>query len=215
MKSWIKKYWFYIALFFSIGAFLFFRKFLDDNSQALLVLVTAIYVIATIKICNANIESAEVTRSQVKASIDQYEELKRLNAMPYLMCEQISSSISFQELRLCLSNEIAGIPYAVQIKISNIGNGTAKDIHYTWTNFVESYDRGPFPVKAMVSKDEKCFDVIFLCPREAFDNAFASFDLEYKDLLENSYRQKIQFRFDKKGQGLVLQRIDIMSPQLS
>lgn len=215
MLSWIKKYWVYIAIAVSIGVFLLFKKSLNENSQSLMVLITAIYVIATINISNANIESAKATRLQVKASIDQYEELKRLNAMPYLMCEQIKSGLIYQELGLILSDEIDGISYAVPINISNIGNGTAKDIHYIWTNFVGSYDRGSFPAKAMISKDEKCFDITFIFPRKAFDNTVASIDLKYKDLLENSYQQKIQFIFVKKEHGLTLQKIDITSPELS
>ena len=215
MMSWFKKYWVYLTIFISIGAFLLFKNFLNDNGQALMVLITAIYVIATINISNANIESAKATRSHVKTSIDQYEELKRLNAMPYLMCEQIKTGLSYQELQLLLSDETNGISNAVPIKISNIGNGTAKDIHYTWTNFVGSYDRGSFPAKAMMSKDEKCFDITFICPRKAFDNTVASINLKYKDLLENSYQQKIQFIFDEKEHRLTLQKIDITSPELS
>ena len=43
---WIKKNWFFIALVVSIGTFWLFKRFLSDNSDALMILITTIYVIA-------------------------------------------------------------------------------------------------------------------------------------------------------------------------
>ena len=80
--SWFKKYWVYFAIGMSIGTFLLFKRFLNDNGQALMVLITAIYVIATINISNANIKSSEATREQITESKRQFEETKRLEYMP-------------------------------------------------------------------------------------------------------------------------------------
>ena len=52
-----------------------------------MVLITAIYVIATINISNANIRSAEATREQVIESRQQFAESKHLQTMPFLQLE--------------------------------------------------------------------------------------------------------------------------------
>lgn len=52
-------------------------KFLDGHSGSLTFLITAVYVIATIFICRANIKSAMATREQVVESRRQYEEEHR------------------------------------------------------------------------------------------------------------------------------------------
>jgi len=94
MKSWFKKYWVYISFAISILVFGLFSDFLNDNSQGLMVLITSIYVIATINISNANIKSAEATREQITESKRQFEESKRLQVMPYLQLSFIDSDVS-------------------------------------------------------------------------------------------------------------------------
>ena len=72
-------------------------NFLNVNNGALMVIITAVYVVATIQICRANIKSAKASNAQVaaakeqtdavKAQLDEskreYEETKRLQMMPY------------------------------------------------------------------------------------------------------------------------------------
>lgn len=57
-----------------------FIRFLDCHEGSLMVVITAIYVLATILICRANIKSAAATREQVKEMKRQYEEEHR----PYI-----------------------------------------------------------------------------------------------------------------------------------
>ena len=73
-------------------------NFLNVNNGALMVIITAVYVVATIQICRANIKSAKASNAQVaaakeqtdavKAQLDEskreYEETKRLEHMPYM-----------------------------------------------------------------------------------------------------------------------------------
>lgn len=48
-----------------------------------MVLITFIYVVATIEICRANIKSAEATKEQLEESKHQFAENERLQMMPY------------------------------------------------------------------------------------------------------------------------------------
>lgn len=57
-----------------------FIAFLDNHNGSLMVLVTAVYVIATIFICRANIKSARATKDQLAETKRQYEEEHR----PYI-----------------------------------------------------------------------------------------------------------------------------------
>nr|WP_325204470.1 hypothetical protein [uncultured Oscillibacter sp.] len=57
-----------------------FINFLDTHSGSLTFIITAVYVVATIFICKANIKSAEATREQVAEARRQFEEEHR----PYI-----------------------------------------------------------------------------------------------------------------------------------
>ena len=74
--------------------------YLNENSNALMVIITFVYVLATIAICAANIISANATRNQIAVSQmqiaeekKQYEESKHLQIMPFF---QVSFSDKLQ-----------------------------------------------------------------------------------------------------------------------
>ena len=70
-------------------------NFLDKHSGALTFLITAVYVIATILICRANIRAANATREQVEESKRQFEETQRLQIMPFLQIEIRNTSSNY------------------------------------------------------------------------------------------------------------------------
>ena len=90
LKKWIYRYWVYcviVALCFL--AITRYENYLKEHNEALMVLITAVYLFATIKISSANIESANAAREQMavtQAQIDeekkQYEETKHLQVLP-------------------------------------------------------------------------------------------------------------------------------------
>ena len=67
---------------------------LNKNSGAMTFLITVVYVVATIAICQANIKSAKATREQLEVSKTQFEETKRLEFLPYLQFQQILHKMS-------------------------------------------------------------------------------------------------------------------------
>lgn len=60
-------------------------SFLDEHNGSLMVLITVVYVIATIFICWANIKSAKMTKQQLEESKRQYQEEHR----PYVSYQLI------------------------------------------------------------------------------------------------------------------------------
>lgn len=82
---------------------------LDEHSGSLTVLITAVYVLATILICRANIKAANETQRQVDEMHRQFRESNR----PYITCEYILKSRQFCGIRIC-----------------NHGNMVAKDLTF-------------------------------------------------------------------------------------
>lgn len=91
----------------------------------LMVVITAIYVVATIYISRANIKSADATREQLVESKRQYEDKKRLEIMPYIQFEQTKDNAN-HELNLVLDSgdKLTG-NYIFLICMKYIVNGTA------------------------------------------------------------------------------------------
>ena len=175
----------------------------------LMVGITAFYVIATIIISCANIKSANATREQLTESKRQYEDKKRLEIMPYIQFEQTKYAAD-HELNLVIdSGENLTGKYILLIRMKNIGNGTAKDIAYTyqWDNCEKSYDRGAFPIQALSSGESQTIKVEFAHTTEEKDNREACFLIRYRDLLDNDYTQTCRFRF-KQNNSATLKLIE-------
>lgn len=72
-----------------------------------MVLITFIYVVATIEICRANIKSAEATKEQLEESKHQFAENERLQMMPYfeiIVHDDIRDFVECIELTISNSN---------------------------------------------------------------------------------------------------------------
>ena len=207
MKLWIKKNWFYIALVISIGAFLLFKEFLNNYSQALLVLITTIYVIATINISNANVKSAEATREQIIESKRQFDETLRLQVIPIFQisidtdAEIPYSEICKDELFFTLFSQekemLCKVSYFT-LSIENVGVGTAKDIRYIWHYIDSEKKENCFPQKALFQKDRAIYIIntgIEDSNAKTGSTLNTDLDIEYRDLLERKYTQKVHLSF--------------------
>ena len=167
--------------------------------------ITAIYVIATIFICGANIKAANATRDQIAESQRQFNENRRLDIMPYLQFETTNQPGVDAKLALILSeNDYNAGEYLLNLRVKNIGRGTAKDIEYIWTNFTNTYSKQPFKIKALQDGDERFLQMSFARPRVLDNVTKANIELYYKDLLENTYSQIIEFEFEIKNSSVWL-----------
>lgn len=162
----------------------------------LMVIITAIYVIATIAICWANVGAAKATREQLVESRRQYEDKKRLEIMPYIQFEKSNEAFNYK-LNLVLNSggELTG-HYILNARMKNIGNGTAKGITYIyqWDNYKHSYDKGAFPVQALSSGESQTIQIDFSYTPNKVDTEVC-FLLHYEDLLENAYSQELKVKF--------------------
>lgn len=159
--------------------------------------ITAAYVIATIFICIFNGKSAKATREQVAESKRQYEDKKRLEIMPYIQFERTKVTAEYEMNLILDSGDGLTGTYVLLTCMKNIGNGTAKDIAYTyeWDNFTKKHDKGAFPIQALSSGDSQRIKIDFTHTIADIKERKACFYLRYRDLLENEYTQKVYFKF--------------------
>ncbi len=167
--------------------------------------ITAIYVIATIFICRANIKAANATRDQIAESQRQFNENRRLDVMPYLQFESTNQpGVDYMLMKSLSENDCTGGEYSLRLRVKNIGRGTAKDIEHIWTSFTNTYSQQQFVIKALQNGDARFLQISFVLPKVLKENSVAILELHFKDLLENEYIQRIEFEFEMKNTSVSL-----------
>lgn len=171
----------------------------------LMVAITAVYVVATIFICWANIKAANATREQVIESRRQFDEMRRLEVLPYLQFDSYDG-MTDKTLRLALaSNDLDGGTYIKKLVIKNVGFGTANNITGVWNWFTGGSDKNVFPASALRSGETEKLKFEFALPKKKYERTSASMILEFEDLLGSRYSQTIEFNFEDTQRGLQLQ----------
>lgn len=209
MKDKIKYYLLLLAFLFIMALILwFFHDWIEQYSNSLMVLITFIYVVATIEICRANIKSAEATKEQLEESKHQFAENERLQMMPYfeiIVHDDIRDFVECIELTISNSNAENSTVVDRRISIKNIGLGVAKDFTYTWCNLDGCYPRNDLAFTAFAPGEEKNIYFDFYAEhKEDFSEyeAQVSMIFYYSDLLENKYSVVLNlvFRIAKDGE---------------
>lgn len=176
MKDKIKYYLLLLAFLFIMALILwFFHDWIEQYSNSLMVLITFIYVVATIEICRANIKSAEATKEQLEESKHQFAENERLQMMPYfeiIVHDDIRDFVECIELTISNSNAENSTVIDRRISIKNIGLGVAKDFTYTWCNLDGCYLRNDLGFTALVWTS--------LCEKRILTPSFGRWDLPPK-----------------------------------
>lgn len=209
MKDKIKYYLLLLAFLFIMALILwFFHDWIEQYSNSLMVLITFIYVVATIEICRANIKSAEATKEQLEESKRQFAENERLQMMPYfeiIVHDDIRDFVECIELAISYRKAENSTVIDRRISIKNIGLGVAKDFTYTWCNLDGCYPRNDLGFTAFAPGEEKSIYFDFYAEhKEDFSEyeAQVSMIFCYSDLLENKYSVVLNlvFRIAKDGE---------------
>ena len=136
------------------------------NTDWPMVIITFIYVVATIMICKANIRAAQASKDQLAEMKREHEESIRLQVIPFLQIEETMERAYSYRIDLPLADEenSDGDMYNV-VRIKNLGNGAATNITYTWIskhNNISIHEA--FPINAIKADGEYriqlCFDRI-------------------------------------------------------
>lgn len=161
------------------------------DTEWLMVVITAVYAIATIFITISNIVSADASRKQVKESRIQFDEMRRLSSLPFLQIElngKKDCPIEYT-LELPIGNNTPGDLFSQIGVLRNIGNGTAMNIVYSWDcKETETSNIDSFFVNAI--RYGESYKIELLTTKAKNDNKVkGKLTFDYQDLIGNEYEQ--------------------------
>lgn len=188
-----------------------------------MVIITFVYVVATIAICIANIKSANASKAQLEESKRQFEEQKkqfeksmcfsadieRCKIMPYLMLsvdEDAEKDNKYKRFDLSFRNN---------------GDGSAKDFIYSYEEkechlvLYSEFDykaviSAPMSTRYIRKEQSTQFSICIITDKESNLCFKIPFKVHYKDVLDNEYEQSFEFYYGLNSIG----RVDTYSPQL-
>lgn len=156
-------------------------EWINNNQGFVMVVLTAVYVIATIAICLFNYKSAQATREQVAESARQFEETNRAFLTVY--ADFIRNGLFV----LCVSN--SGNKPAKEINV-NIGEEYFKNIKQEFLPNVEKFVKSNF----MLGLEQKFYLTLGgLLDYEKLSNESMFLELTYQDD-KRKYSEKIEIR---------------------
>lgn len=121
-----RQYWiWWVVLLSVIAIFVYYcRDFLNQNSDALMVVITAVYVITTIFMCRANNKSAEASRAQLEEMRRQYADANR----PFIAVEFTLVARRCYVLRLVNNGRLTALNVRVRLNEDFIESLDFKEI---------------------------------------------------------------------------------------
>lgn len=169
------------------------------SSEWTMVIITGVYVVATIAICIANFKSASASKKQLAESKQQFNETIRIENMPLIninIAETIGSNYCI-ELDITENAEGDLITSSKQVVFENIGKGIAKNIKCKYiSRIVETKEIIDIPILPI--KENESVSVILCAKPKAVndsDSLTALFEIEFEDIFENKYLQRIEIEY--------------------
>lgn len=165
------------------------------NADWTMVIITAIYVLATVFIMFANQRSAKSAKEQLAEMKREHEESIRYGIMPFLQMEDIAETKYSCSAELPLATESDWNGGNI-IRIKNIGNGAATNLRYTWTGGDISIPiNEAFPINAIKASGEYTLYISFPCVKDRINSVTGNLTFHYDDMRGYSYDQRITFSF--------------------
>ena len=167
-------------------------QFIDAHDGLFLDILTAVYVIATMFITWSNLKSAKASRAQLEEDRRQYYDKKRLDCLPFLVFETLTSAEDCHgahiDLDLTDGKGTNASPFYMRIK--NIGNGSAVSIKY---GFKDTTDEklSVFPFNSVMNGDYYDFTLNIITDDKNKFPLLDNLKVGFCDLLGNDYKQKI------------------------
>ena len=177
-------------------------------TEWIMVVITAIYVVATIAICVFNYKTAKVANLQIQESKRQFDETRRLQIMPYLQVTitpkkdgETWGPVPETWFIISDSDKDNTVRSDYYISFENIGLGMLHHTKILW-NSISKHNDG-YPAKDIVMAINSPWRITgaFFAERAESDDPFkakridCSIDVTYEDLIGNSYSQKVEMLF--------------------
>ena len=177
-------------------------------TEWIMVVITAIYVVATIVICVFNYKTAKAANLQIQESKRQFDETRRLQIMPYLQVTitpkkdgEIWNPLPEAWFIISDSDKDNTVRSDYYISFENIGLGMLHHTKILWNS--KSKHNDGYPAKDIVMAINSPWRITgaFFAERAESDDPFkakridCSIDVTYEDLIGNSYSQKVEMLF--------------------
>lgn len=194
---------------------------LNANSNALMVIITFVYVVATIAISAANIKSANASREQLEESKRQYKDKKRLEIMPYFNL-YFKDGEPLNDLPYYLITRDSDKPFISEIYemiIENAGKGLAKNICVKFITELAFLKNEPIVDLPLLSENRT--QSIYLGFAGETDTIKKEqiiktcFSISFEDLFGNKYQQNIDLSFSCHDNELYICKTYIRPPELN
>lgn len=161
-----------------------------------MVIITGVYVVATIFICIANFKSANASKKQLKESKDQFKESQRLECMPFLQLETIKRTDSNKdniEIAIppsLLDDVCSGISKHFFV-LRNLGKGTAINLFYAWEDSSTGHDSTSCPsISAIMSGDSYQIKM----ETKVDEDIEGWIEWHFDDMIQHHYHQKVKIK---------------------
>lgn len=185
-----------------------------------MVIITAIYVGATIVIMVANHNTAKAAKEQLAEMKKEHDENVRIQVMPYLrfrvgehlkIDDMMLPSIIIQVNELESPSECVGLMTAIEV--SNIGQGLATNICFSWDD-MESIQS--LPVDYLRCNEKKCDSYSFVSKRGTAVGVTERFNMTFyfSDILGNEYSQKLTLNAFARENSLEIKMVNAGTPVL-
>ena len=185
-----------------------------------MVIITAIYVGATIIIMVANRSAAKAAKEQLEEMKKEHDENTRIQVMPYLRF-QVGDHLPIKNKMLpsftININEYDGNEDCVAdmnaIEVTNIGQGLATNLFCSWDHIEHIQS---LPVDYLRCDESECDSFLFLAKRGTSSGIHTTFVLtfHFQDVLGHSYTQDLTINALAKENGLAITMLTAGTPVL-
>ena len=197
-------------------------------TEWIMVVITAIYVVATIVICVFNYKTAKAANLQIQESKRQFDETRRLQIMPYLQVTitpkkdgEIWNPVPEAWFIISDSDKDNTVRSDYYITFENIGLGMLHHTKILWNS--KSKHNDGYPAKDIVMAINSPWRITgaFFAERAESDDPFkakridCSIDVTHEDLIGNLYSQKVEMLFLIHHTKIDLVHYSITPPMLT
>ena len=182
-----------------------------------MVIITAIYVIATIIICYFNYKTMKISQEQIKEMKKQFINTRNLSHMPILKVEKIDACDSLNvngENTYYISDATSKNSHlnTMYFKVINIGHDVAQEVFYEWENYHKRYTK--FHISSLPVNDYRIIKITFASNINKSDFHFPSMTITFMDINKVRYTQNLYFHLRSEDGRIQYINSSISAPRL-
>ena len=179
-----------------------------------MIVITAISVIATIIMCYFNYHSVKCAQEQMTEMKKQNAAEKRWKMMPFMRVKKIDTSDYIHGQTDCFlkGREINDnlLTKKIKFEVENVGHDVAKEIRYEWCR---SDGRNIGYIHSLPVGDKRIVEVSFYAYGDKKYEMTATLEISYFDLIDNPYKQFVNIYFSISEDKIEFRNTSIEAPK--